>query len=75
MHNRRLRLTLHIPADVIHSYYNGAAREVVGTTADGRVVRFPANILRPYVMHDGVHGEFEIEFDVNHKFVAIHRIS
>lgn len=73
--SRRLRLTLQIPADVIHSYYNGAAREVVATAADGRVVRFPANILRPFVMHDGVRGEFEIEFDANHKFVAIHRIS
>lgn len=74
MSSRLLRVMLHIPADVIHSYYNGAAREVVATARDGRVVRFPANILRPFVMHDGVHGEFEIEFDANHRFVAIRRV-
>lgn len=72
--SHRLHVVLSIPANVIHSYYNGAVREVAATTVDGRVVRFPANILRPFVTHDGVHGEFEIEFDANHRFVAIHRL-
>jgi hypothetical protein len=75
MTSRQLRVVLNIPVNVIHSYYSGAARDIVATTRDGRVVRFPANILRPYVSHDGVHGEFAIEFDANHKFVAIHRLA
>ena len=75
MTSRQLHVVLNIPANVIHSYYSGTVREVVATTLDGRVVRFPANILRPFVTHDGVQGEFAIEFDANHKFVAIHRLT
>ena len=75
MSSHQLRVVLNIPANVIHSYYTGAAREIVATAVDGRVVRFPANILRPFVTHDGVHGEFAIEFDTNHKFVGIHRLT
>lgn len=75
MSPQQLRVVLNIPVNVIHSYYSGAAREIVATTRDGRTVRFPANILRPFVTHDGVHGEFAIEFDANHRFVAIHRLS
>ncbi len=69
----RVRVKISIPANVIHSYYTGDVREIVATAIDGRVVRFPANILRPYVSHNGVHGEFVIEFDADHKFVGIQR--
>ncbi len=72
---QQLRLRLNIPADVIHAYYGGGVREIVASAIDGRVVRFPVNILRPFVTHDGVHGEFALEFDANHKFVAIHRLA
>jgi hypothetical protein len=72
---QQLHLRLNIPANVIHSYYEGGIREIVASAIDGRVVRFPANILRPFVTHDGVHGEFALEFDANHKFVAIHRLA
>ncbi len=72
---QQLRLRLNIPANAIHAYYSGGVREIVATAIDGRVVRFPANILRPFVTHDGVHGEFALEFDTNHKFVAIHRLA
>ena len=75
MPSQQLRVVLNIPVNVIHSYYSGSAREIIATSRDGRVVRFPANILRPFVSHDGVHGEFAIEFDADHKFVAIHRLT
>ena len=71
----RLHLRLDISAELIHTYYSGGVREVVATAHDGRVVRFPANILRSFVTHHGVHGEFVLEFDANHKFVAINRLA
>ena len=71
----RLRLKLKIPPHLIQHYYSGGVREIVTTAVDGRVVRFPVNILRPFVTHEGVHGEFALEFDAQHKFIAIHRLT
>ncbi len=71
---RTLRIVLHIPAQEIQYYYEGAARNVAATSVDGRSVRFPAAILRSVVGHDGVHGEFELAFDENNKFLSIRRV-
>lgn len=42
---------------------------------DGRRIRFPANILRPFVLHDGVRGRFRIAFDDANKFAGIERLA
>ena len=69
-----IRFILDIPAHLYQSYYQGAARNVIAPSRDGRRVQFPAERLRPFVSHDGVRGEFVIEFDDNHRFVALRRI-
>lgn len=71
---RKARFSLAIPADVYLSYYQRAAEAVVVQAYDGRTLQFPAGILQRFVTHDGVYGEFEIEFDARHKLVAIRRI-
>jgi len=48
---------------------------VAAETIDGKTVHFPANILRPFVTHDGVQGTFAIYFDDNNKFKDIKRLS
>jgi hypothetical protein len=48
---------------------------VVAEATDGRIIRFPANILRSVVQSNGVYGTFELVFDENHKFVSLSRIS
>lgn len=70
-----LRIVLDISAHDIQRYYEGAARDVSAIAADGRRIQFPANILRSVVSHDGVRGEFELNFSEDHKFIAIRRIS
>jgi hypothetical protein len=67
-------VNLTIPADEYQRLYQGSAREVVATSVDGRRVRFPAMILRPYVTHVGIRGRFRIVFDENHRFQAIEKI-
>ncbi len=69
-----IRFHLDISPELYLSYYQGAVRSVIATGRDGRRVQFPADRLRPFVTHDGVRGEFELEFDVNHKFVALRRV-
>ncbi len=73
--SRRIVVALNIPADKMQAYYAGAVQNVAATAADGRVIHFPASILRPFVERNGVCGRFEIEFDQDNKFVAIHRMS
>jgi len=54
--------------------YRGEAGEVLARARDGRLVRFPAAALRPWVGHDGVHGRFRLSFDAAFRLRAIERI-
>ena len=72
--SHRVSVSIHLSAEQIQSYYAGAVRNVAANTSDGRVIHFPANILRTFVDRNGVNGVFEIEFDQDNKFVAIHRV-
>lgn len=74
MSNRKVYFTLHISAHEYLEYYSGAARNVATVAHDGRTIKFPANILRPFVAQDGIHGQFVIEFDADNKFVAINKL-
>ncbi len=40
---------------------------------DGRTIQFPANILKPFLLHDGIKGSFCIYFDQRGKFQSISR--
>lgn len=59
----RVRFDLHIDTERLKAYYQGVAKSIQVRDHDGRLVRFPANAVRPYVTRDGVHGTFELEFD------------
>lgn len=74
MHQRQL-VALNIPPHQLVHYYDGTVSTVIARTTDGRIIRFPANILRSVVQSDGVHGIFELVFDENRKFVSIKRIN
>ncbi|MGI1678294.1 MAG: DUF2835 domain-containing protein [Cellvibrionaceae bacterium] len=54
--------------------YAGQVKTVLATSRDGRRVRFPANILVPFVERDGIRGSFAISFDVENKFQNIRRL-
>lgn len=71
---QRARFDINIPAEQILAYYQGVARQVSIVAYDGRRIEFPAEKLRPYLEHRGVHGVFELEFDEDNRFVALHRI-
>jgi hypothetical protein len=45
--------------------------QVLALSRDGQRLRFPANILRPYVTHHGIDGTFLIHTDDRHRFLAI----
>lgn len=63
-----------ISADEFQRLYEGNVKTVFAHSIDGRSIRFPAGILRPFVLHTGVRGTFEIEFDEENRFKAIKRL-
>ncbi len=55
-------------------HYRGVAKNVVALSRDGRRIKFPADILRPFLLHNGVSGSFLIRFDDQGKFSDIQRL-
>lgn len=72
---RAIVVHINIPHDEYLLWYQGAAQDVFTTSVDGRSVRFPAKILRPFVSHEGVRGRFQIQFDEQGKFTHIQKLS
>jgi len=70
---RTIVIDLHICADEFIRHYSGAANSVVVRARSGQTVRFPANALRPFVLHDGVHGAFTLLIDDKSKLLSIDR--
>ncbi len=70
---QRVTVRLDISPERFQAYYQGVVEHVVATASDGRTVRFPARVLRPFLSYQGVQGTFEITFDANLKFQAIRR--
>ena len=69
-----VHLNLTIAVEEMRRWYAGEAHVVEAKSVDGRLVRFPANILRPFVTRDGVQGLFEIRYDQQGKFHSIVRL-
>nr|WP_086932452.1 DUF2835 domain-containing protein [Agarilytica rhodophyticola] len=66
---------LNISAEEYLKLYQGSASSVLARSRDRRTIRFPAQVLRPFVTRDGVSGAFCIYFDKNMKFLRIDRVS
>ncbi|WP_027709460.1 DUF2835 domain-containing protein [Zooshikella ganghwensis] len=68
-------VALSISTEEFLRYYKGSAKQVIAHTVDGRSVSFPANILQRFLTHEGIHGQFVIEFDNAGHFKSIKDIS
>ena len=55
------KFSLHISAQEMKEYYSGKISSVHVIGVDGRSIQFPADILRPFVEHNGVHGWFQLK--------------
>ncbi len=70
-----ITVRLAIAADDFVRLYSGAAKDVIAEDQEGRLLRFPGNILRSFVSHEGVCGTFTITYEDGGKFVSIERDS
>jgi hypothetical protein len=72
---KEIIVSLRISREDYLTFYQGQIQTVVATAIDGRVVRFPASILKNVVGHEGIQGTFKICFDANNKFDGITRLA
>ncbi|MGB0466560.1 MAG: DUF2835 domain-containing protein [Pontibacterium sp.] len=66
---------LSLSSDEYLRVYQGSARDVVTRALDGRRVRFPAHVLKPFLLHTGIYGRFCIRFDASGRFQGIDKLT
>ena len=71
----KYRFSLDLSSDEYLRYYKSQARHVLVQSNEGLTIRFPAEHLRPFVGHEGVHGRFELESTSDGKFVSLVKLS
>ena len=64
-------VTLAISHQQYARFYRGHASEVICTAKDGRKIQLPAGVLRKFLTHEGIYGEFLIRFSSKNKFIDI----
>lgn len=71
---KSITVSLTISAEEFQRLYHGSVKTVFAQSLDGRSIRFPAAILRPFVLHTGIRGTFQINFDEDNRFQSIQRL-
>jgi hypothetical protein len=71
---RRVVVPLRLSTDEYLRYYRGSARNVFARDLEGRVVQFPAGLLRRFVTESGIDGTFEITITASGKLVDVRRL-
>lgn len=69
-----LRFQLSLSSEKYLRYYKGQASSIQVRSLDNKRIRFPASAIRQFLMHDGIHGVFEIRFDKNNKLIEVVKI-
>jgi hypothetical protein len=65
---------LRIGADDWLAYYRGDVSQIQVQAIDGRRVRFPARLLRPFVTAGGVQGRFRLRYDGTGRSLGLVRL-
>jgi hypothetical protein len=72
---KRYEFRLQISADQYLDYYRGVARHVVVMCRNGKTVQFPASLLQRFVTEEGIHGDFVLTCDEEHKGADLRRLT
>lgn len=74
MPHQQLRFNLNISSHEILKYYRGNAQQLKVKLRDNRIVQIPLKNFRPFITHDGLHGEFVVEFNELFKLVSLKKL-
>jgi hypothetical protein len=64
---------LDIPAERYLAVYQGSARHAVARCRNGETIQFPALLLKPFLTHTGIHGDFVLTCDDDHRGASLRR--
>ena len=70
-----IRFQMTLSAEKYLAFYRGQAKDILVRSEDNRNIRFPASAIQEFLTHDGIHGNFEIQFDENNKLIRIIQLS
>lgn len=69
-----LIVDLNISAAEYEKFYRQGDIGVLARARDGRRVRFPADSLRRFVTHSGIHGSFRIRYGADGRLQTLERL-
>lgn len=72
--NQRVRFNLSVPSETFLRVYQGVTKSITVRADNGQVIQFPAQHLKPFLTHAGIHGVFEMTFSAEHKFMSIKQL-
>jgi len=55
-------------------YYRGVLKQVMVRSTSGDTIQFPASLLQPFLMPEGIHGRFILTCDEHFKHPDLRRI-
>ncbi|MBK1694972.1 hypothetical protein CKO09_09495 [Chromatium weissei] len=70
----RFYFHLTITAAQYQHYYRGTATSVLVQTTEGLNLSLPAAHLRRFITSNGVHGDFCLTADAQHRMIALERV-
>jgi hypothetical protein len=71
----RYEFHLQITPEQYLDYYRGVARHVIAQCASGQTVQFPASLLQPFLLPEGIHGRFVLTCDEHFKHPFLQRLA
>lgn len=74
MKPRSFIVDISITSEEFIKLYQGRVRDAVVKARNGQVLRFPAEHLRPFLLHDGVHGSFKLSISAENKMLGLERL-
>ena len=69
-----LVVDINLPREQYMLIYQTYIRQVKTVARNGQTVRFPVNVLQPFVTANGVLGTFRLFFNESNKFTGIEQL-
>lgn len=73
--HQTIRFQLALSPEQFLRFYQGIAKNITTRADDGRVINFPAQNVKQFLAHDGIHGSFEMALTHDHKFISVKRLA
>ncbi|NRB40803.1 MAG: DUF2835 domain-containing protein [Pseudomonadales bacterium] len=71
---QKFHVYLHIQASELQRYYSGEVSSVVAKSIEGKTIQFPAARLRPFILHTGIQGMFELTVDSDNRLQDLRKL-